>query len=318
MSFATAPSTQNVRLLNMIGKMQRRALLKLFMFRKRRLSIVDLPQELLDMIFSLLPQIWQGCLTLSCKRFYQQFQDIFKERIFQHPCSNGDIDPLISIETRSHFLSMLQSPEGLWSSFSSRRWTYCQACLKLHPRNEFDPEVINQISFSYHLYCLWPGIIVFCSCLQFSTKRLEQIAIDLKKAEFNNDGMLRHIPNWHQCKFDSPCGRMSYQLSILASLNRRNFIVFRVTYLVCLDNSLPYEGERQIFLCANQSALNLIRKCSSLPQSSSCEMCGRTYTISRADNLAPYRIEFMRQYKLQDKPLLRYRGAIDYDWAIDY
>jgi len=183
MSFTTAPSTQNVRLLNMISKMQRRALLKLSMLRKRGLSIVDLPQELLHMIFSLLPQIWQGCLTLSCKRFYQQFKDIFKERMFQNPCSNGDIDPLISIETRSHFLSMLQSPEGLWSSLSSRRWTYCQACLELHPRNEFDPKVIDQIRFSHRLYCLWPGIIVFCPCLHFSKKRLEQSAVDLSKRQ---------------------------------------------------------------------------------------------------------------------------------------
>lgn len=315
MLLAKAPSTQNVRLFNMIVKIQRRALLKFFVFRKTGLSIIDLPGELIDIIFSLLPQIWQGCLALSCKRFYQRFRDIFKERMFQHPNSNGDDDRLISVDTRSHFLSMLQSPEGSWSSFSSRRWMYCQACLKLHSRNECDPDVINRISFSHRLQCLWPGIIVLCPCLQFSPKKLPQIASDLKKAELNSDGMLRHIPNWHECKFDSPCGRMSYHLSISVSLNRRNFIVFRSTYLIFTDNSLPYEGERKIRLCSHQCALKLIRDCNNLPQSSYCEICRRPYSISRSDDLAPYRVESMRQWILREKPLLKYIGTIDFNWA---
>lgn len=266
------------------------------------------------MIFSLLPQIWQGCLTLSCKRFYQRFKDIFKERMFQHPISNGDIDPLISVETRSHFLSMLQSPEG---SRSSCRWMYCQACLKLHPRNEFNPEVIDNISFSHRVQCRWPGIIVLCPCLQFSPQKLHKIASDLKKAELSSDGMLRQIPNWHECKFDSPCGRMSYHLTISVSLNRRNFIIFRFTHLIFTDNSLPYEGERRIKLCSHQCALKLIRDCDSLPQSSYCETCRRPYSISRSDDLAPYRVESMRRWILCEKPLLKYAGSIDFDWAIN-
>jgi len=130
--------------------------------------------------------------------------------------------------------------------------------------------------------------------------------------------MLRRIPDWHECNFDSPCGRMSYHLSITVSLNRRNFILFHFTHLIFIDNSLQYEGEKKIKLCDHQSALKLIKSCSSLPQSSYCEICRRTYSISRSDDLAPYRIESMRQWMLREKPLLGYVGLIDYNWAINY
>lgn len=98
----------------------------------RSIRLIDLPQELLHEIFSPLPQPWQGCFALSCKKLYQHLQHVFKEPMFQFPHSD-ELGHPVNNEIRECFLKKLQSPR---SYSSSRRWTYCDGCVKLHPWNE--------------------------------------------------------------------------------------------------------------------------------------------------------------------------------------
>lgn len=296
----------------------RRALLIL---RKRRPSIINLPPEVLDIIFSFLQTIWQGCLALSCKRFYNQFQYIFKEAMFRFPYSDAGIDLSIDLKARQCFLSNLQSPTGFWSYFWSRRWIYCDACVKLHPRNEFEFNSYHNTG-RYALVCMWPGYVVLCPCLKFSPKRFMPIAIELNKAKLDGDLLLKHIPNWHECKFESPCKRLSYQLAISASLTHsKKCIIFDFTYLVFIDKNLPYKGGRKVMLCPHHGALRSIEVHGSLaPKSFQCSNCEITYAISSSikpcsNEILAYEIQFKRRFSLLGDPWPGFTDKVDYTGA---
>lgn len=192
----------------------------------QRLEITDLPHEILKEFFELLPQILQGCFALSCRSLYHKFHYVFKEPMFRFPCSDG-IDRTINIETRNHFLSRIQSQKGLWSYLTSPCWTYCNACLKLHPRTEFSGWAFET---GRGVRCEWPGIIALCPYLIFSPRRLIRLGHELSKAGFDGDDIRKSIPDWHQCSFVSPCGKLSYSLNISPSLSQRGQIIFHFTY----------------------------------------------------------------------------------------
>jgi hypothetical protein len=106
---------------------------------RKRTSILDLPPELLDLIFPCLTPITQACLALSCKKFYNQFGSVLKTLPIQFPYSSG-LDGSFDRDLRYRFLLKLESKRWPWPYFRSRRWTYCAACLKLHPMTEFNTE----------------------------------------------------------------------------------------------------------------------------------------------------------------------------------
>lgn len=302
----------------MFPSIMRRVLL---VFGKRRASILNLPPEVLDIIFSFLRPIWQGCLALSCKRFYNQFQYIFKEGMFRFPYFDAGINHSIDLRARQCFLSLVQSPAGFWPSFWNRRWIYCDACVKLHPPNQFDPKRI-QNSGRFALVCLWPGYVVLCPCLKVSPKIFTPIAFELNKAKLDSDLLLKHIPNWHECKFESPCKRLSYQLRISASLaHNKRCIIFDFTYLVFIDKNLPYEGERKVMLCPHHGALSLIEAHGCLaPISFQCSQCTISYTISSSMKLCSnetlaYEVQFERQISLMGRQWPRFTGELDYTGA---
>lgn len=274
----------------------------------QRLRITDLPPEILQKVFDLLPQITQGCFALSCQSFYQKFQYIFREPMFRFPCSDG-IDHTVNIESRHQFLTRLQTREISWLRLFSPRWTYCNTCLKLHPRNEFHD---YQFQKNQNFECMWPGIIALCPCLIFSPRKLIRLGHDLSRASFDMDELRRVIPNWHQCSFVSICGKLSYSLDISLSLTQRGFITFHFTYLISVDEVSPYQGGRKIMLCPHTSALKFVGQ--SISQQARMCSCIRSQEISFSQNIG-YTISFTRSFSIPRKDGFSHPGRVDYHWS---
>jgi hypothetical protein len=71
---------------------------------KKKLSIRDLPPELMDMIQSSLSPLSQVCLALSCRKLYSQFESIVKSSVFRFPYSNS-LDIPVDLELRTRLLA---------------------------------------------------------------------------------------------------------------------------------------------------------------------------------------------------------------------
>jgi hypothetical protein len=140
--------------------------------RSEECPICDLPPELIHGILQNLTPLSQACLILTCKRFYYQFSlEVLQVPSFRYP---SPVIPSREIDyTRTDLLVMLESG-------GSKQWLFCDSCLTLHPRDEFDDYSSTQAHAPRQ--CKWPGVIQPCSCLKFSPKRLIQIAEELEKA----------------------------------------------------------------------------------------------------------------------------------------
>ncbi|RMZ41768.1 hypothetical protein CA14_011270 [Aspergillus flavus] len=137
----------------------------------RRLDpyILNLPTELLLLIFSLLPFPSQVCFALTCKHMYQLFSSVldderlcfprvFSSKKFEIPSNEPHIP-------RNQVLALLQNT----------RWAYCSGCLKLHPRSEFGLWLLPKPSIRK---CMDNAEIVhLCGCISLTPRhqmRLER------------------------------------------------------------------------------------------------------------------------------------------------
>lgn len=118
-----------------------------------KLTLFQLPPELLCAICSMLPLDSQGCLALTCKTYYLQFNSVFCERFFKVP--RLPTNPA-NLEKR-RLMSILQSwnKRGIARSvFLIRAQTkdlrYCAGCRTLHPRNEFKKTQLSIVAEFRH------------------------------------------------------------------------------------------------------------------------------------------------------------------------
>lgn len=131
--------------------------------------ILNLPTELLLLIFSLLPFPSQVCFALTCKHMYQLFSSVldderlcfprvFSSKKFEIPSNEPHIP-------RNQVLTLLQN----------NRWAYCSGCLKLHPRSEFGLWLLPKPSIRK---CMDnAGIEHLCDCISLTPRhqmRLER------------------------------------------------------------------------------------------------------------------------------------------------
>lgn len=307
-----------------IGKMAR---------YERRPVIFDLPPELMGIIFDFLPIVCKACLALSCKILYYHFGYILQAAVFHYP--NLDRQDYISKADRMDLLKRLESPWRPFLYLKSRHWRYCYACLKLHPRSQFNNCDIENRRDPAHPRCMWPGVIVLCPCLVFSPKNLKRIYREACRAKhFNNEhfnnkahvntGGLKiknHLPNWHQCIFDSPCQRLSCRLTISVSLSEGDDLHFDFHYLVSFDQDKPYRGEKSIKLCPHKDILKAIAGRKSQPflrigYVLVCCDCRIYPSVYITKNFTEYNIRFTRRFR---KSEWRSRGnaasIADYNWA---
>lgn len=147
---------------------------------KKKLSNRDLPPELMDMILTSLSPLSQPCLALSCRQFYWQFKLVVKSPIFRFPYSHN-LYKSVDINLRTEILLRLGSRDG---STSAECWTYCAACLKLHPKREFNKYQISEQPGEH--YCEWPSIVVLCPDLEINPKKMMQIRNYLQTSPYFN------------------------------------------------------------------------------------------------------------------------------------
>lgn len=192
---------------------------------KKTVLIFNLPPELMDIVLSFLSPLSQICLALSCKRFYRQFKQIVKSSIFRFPYSRG-LDRPVDLELPFQLLLRLQSQDG---SSSTQQRTYCAACLKLHPRTEFD---IPHFRFKYPRIrqCRLPRTFVLCPPHHWLSQReLLEIREYLHTRPHSNSKdpeISKHVLKWHECSYSSPAGEVSYALTISVCLSLRRTMLY--------------------------------------------------------------------------------------------
>lgn len=292
--------------------------------KRRKCTILDLPPELMDLIFPHLSIIFKACLAMSCKNFYHQFGYILKADYFRYPYSDG-LDTSINTIIRGDFLKRLQSPELY---FGSRRWRYCHACIKLHPGNYFDERHSVNFCEPSRAQCAWPGVIMLCPCLKISLKTLASIYNDVQTTEYLN--FLGNVPHWHECRFESPCKRLSYTLAISVSILETRELIFDFEYLVYLNRVTPYQGNQRIMLCPHKEALKILmssryRNCrlkhftkNPCIKHMQCDGCGVFPSVRISDDLTNYGIQLSRKYPAPGPRGYRRADFADYDWNRRY
>lgn len=287
----------------------------LFTSKKRKCSILDLPPELMNLILTHLSLVVKVCLAMSCRKFYHQFGYTLKAENFRYPYSDG-LNTNVNIITRGDLLKRLQSPK---SYFKSQRWRYCHAFIKLHPGRDFDDNDVENHLEPSRAQCGWPGVIMLCPCLKVSLKMLAGIYNDVQKTEYLK--YLGNIPHWHECKFESPCQRLSYTLAISVSISETHELVFDFEYSVYLNRVTPYQGNRKLMLCPHKEALKIImasRYRDHRLKHMQCDGCGIFPSTRVSDDQTHYGIQFARRYPAPDEK--GYRGAefADYNWNRRY
>lgn len=282
--------------------------------RGRRSSILDLPVELMRLVLGHLSVVSRACLVLSCKRFYYQFEYVLKLPDFRYPYSDG-LDSYTDYPTRKRLLMKLESKGGHEFFSQTPSWKYCIACIKLHPRSEFDLRERKE-------YCKWPGLIILCPCIKFTPKKIPQLFHELRTSKDSNAisvDITKHIPDWHQCTYSSPIDGLAYSLAISISLDETERLLFYLNYSISIDR--PYQGKARIMLCPHTDALKII--CEShrleLPDLS-CSQCHTKPSICVLENPRRYLIQYKRGYDaLPKKYDFRYydklrRSVTDYNW----
>lgn len=237
----------------------------------------------MDLIFPCLTPMSQACLALSCKKFYDQFGFVLKTPPFRFPVSSG-LDASLDLDLRYQFLLKLESKRWPWPYLRSRRWRYCAACLKLHPMKEFSL-MHYQYDNPRKRQCRWPGITVLCPHLKLSPKKLMQIKYDLssKACSYSiRTDIKKHIPQWHECSFTSPSGRISYTLTIALALSETDELVFESQYLIDFRRAKHYDDPEKIMLCPHVNTAERLGRHINL-RGPGCGICRISPTVKRSD-----------------------------------
>ncbi|KAL3466169.1 hypothetical protein BJX64DRAFT_284748 [Aspergillus heterothallicus] len=198
------------------------------------LPLVELPIDILHLVFGLLPLSSQACLALTCKPLYQLFGHVLPDENLAWPRQPTTIWDLILRNDpdfpRNQLLLLLE--DGYW--------VYCSRCLKLHPRSRFTSS--RRGAEVEDRWCKYmAGVLDLCPCvaLTFYDKvRLEEC---LRKGTMNPDlpPSIRHafrLSNYqrqrcllHECAiYDYKSMFINLKTRII--LQERHRIVLKSTY----------------------------------------------------------------------------------------
>lgn len=270
-------------------------------WNRRKRLISDLPPEIVLHILSYLLVVPKACLVLSCKRFYHEFGYILESPELGYPYTHG-LNSGTDYLKRKYFLLGL----GHNGSFK-KNWKYCAACLKLHPRSEFEVEDYVGLYGGRPLkeQCKWPGVIILCPCLKLSPRKINQLIHELRSSKDSNRAdteITNYIPHWHYCQFSSSSADLSYSLVISISLEETGLLVFHLVYSISFKQN--YTGKRRLMLCPHRDAVEYLKTC---PQTEcyletgyiralGCFICGIKPSISVSENPGMYLIRYTRKY----------------------
>lgn len=289
--------------------------------RRKAFPILHLPLEIVFEISSHLPVVSQACLVLSCKKFYCEFGYLLKSSFFRYPYSDGLDSISVSIFRRPLLLKL--QPKG-WSWQS---WRYCVACIKLHPRAEFEYEKNCKNWLKNGLrkeHCKWPGIIILCPCVKFSPKKINQIVYELRNSNCLNQASPENtkcLPSWHYCEMSDSSEGLEYSLMISISLEERS-VVFHLEYSISLSGR--YLGKKRIMLCPHQNAIDYLNMritwlSGDLPCLLNCFKCVIEPSMTVTDDTNTYRIQYTRKFTECPKGYNVYNNksldrSLDYRW----
>ncbi|KAL2871950.1 uncharacterized protein BJX67DRAFT_94418 [Aspergillus lucknowensis] len=145
---------------------------RLWALRNRnRLSLLDLPVDILLLVFPLLPLLSQACLALTCRSLYNLFGYVLQDKSLAWPrqlASKG-------------YRPLMQQPEILRNQLlfllEDDYWQYCTECLKMHPRSRFPPWRTDDPRLMRSCEYFPKGVLDICPCLSltfFDRVRLEE------------------------------------------------------------------------------------------------------------------------------------------------
>ncbi|KKK26766.1 hypothetical protein ARAM_000363 [Aspergillus rambellii] len=133
----------------------------------------DVPLEILQLIFPLIPFLSQVCLALTCKPLYRLLGHVLKDDRLAWPRALAMKTYEVPLNQPDHLRNQLLL------LLEDDRWLYCSWCLKLHPHALFLRLDCGKDSPpSLHRTCIHSaGVVDLCPCLSltfFDRIRLEE------------------------------------------------------------------------------------------------------------------------------------------------
>ncbi|KAL3470637.1 hypothetical protein BJX99DRAFT_44021 [Aspergillus californicus] len=265
---------------------------RLWAWRNRnRPSLLDLPVDILLLIFPLLPLIPQACLALTCKPLYNLFGHVLQDESLAWPRQ------LASKEYRA----LVHQPDlprnQLLFLLEDDYWLYCALCLKMHPLSCFPRWRWHNLPTVRWCHHWMLGILDICPCLSltyFDRVRLEEC---LRQGILNPGlpGSIRHAFQLtfnkkqqfliHECSINDHASAF-IALKITISLHGQDDLILQTRYRIHLNlprpfpranklgyiQSLPRFEMEPVLCCAHFDILEYIYRPNQLQDG--CSRCG--------------------------------------------
>jgi hypothetical protein len=259
---------------------------------QKKTPILFLPDLLLQKIHDNLSLVDQACLALSCKPFFNLFSTIAEHKELAFP-------RLLKIKDPRKCINRKDIPRNqLLLRLETKKWLYCGACLKLHPREKFKllTDKLLQRRCSKNA-----GIVDLCPCISLTGADRKKIIHILKFADVPDSTLggrfeLIHDEDMgsyllHSCVY-SATKHWKTSLSIFVGIDEDRRLVAHTMYRMCAQ-TYPRVNRRAepVFACPHTDLTMLAgwfhgsRKCKY------CETC--SYGTARP-NTNPATFEVIR------------------------
>ncbi|KAH8692109.1 hypothetical protein BGW36DRAFT_363120 [Talaromyces proteolyticus] len=233
--------------------------IKSLIFHRRKPGTADsvlfrLPECLVREIFELLSPVDQVCFFISCKLLFNLFNSTYKEFTFPrhlhikipHLCLNWPDIP------RNMLLIRLENT----------RWVFCSACLKLHPRKEFDRLSLREPSLKRRCM-VWAGIVDLCPCLSLTFRDREQLVQLLKNLlELRLLNLLQAAGECllHECWVANDAYQTHIQMILYFSESDSENLIIKARYTIHITppRYTPSNPDTEIFACPHIELLSFI------------------------------------------------------------
>lgn len=219
-------------------------ILRLFRRRGPRITILNLPPELLVEIASCLSPPAQVCLALACKYMYwcigndvQNAKELRFPRLIQNrKCECIPVTPRQRL--RWELLGLLEN----------KRWRYCADCLKLHPAGEFklaqrrqprsERLCVDSIN-SYRAY-----IVDICPCFRMTFRDKLHMVYDLNNSSVSaTTGLLNRFFRWNGIRYIHQCWHAYTESAVYLEaspiLQGSDRLLFEIRYEVAVPAEQP-------------------------------------------------------------------------------
>ncbi|KAL5334781.1 cohesin loading factor-domain-containing protein [Aspergillus crustosus] len=164
--------------------------------------LLELPTELLLEIASNLSVLPEACLALTCKRFFAISSATLDSKSLHF---NRDFAPIFHHYRNGH--SFATTRWKLIKILEDSRWRACSKCLKLHPRNAFQPRELRRRSED-RMCTLgsFAGVVDLCPCKKLTYRDKTELVELLRARRRSVTILASHFGAgleerfcWHSC-----------------------------------------------------------------------------------------------------------------------